>query len=365
MSRYRIAQCYTGPVGSEIVRRLENHPLLELVGVLVYHPEKVGKDSGELVGASRNGVVTTDSLEEILALAPDALIWSGPTYDVDTFEKILRAGINLYNGIGAFFLEGRPEEQRLHTAALQGAVSLAAGGNIPGLISDALPLFLSGYTGRIRHIRMWQRNDMSGGPSATQIASLGIGHPLGEGPYAQHIDAAWLHAIGQSSRMVARGIGARWDGIELENVEYTVADEDFVLPASGLEIKKGCAAGVRWTLVATADGAEFYRLVNEQSTRLDHGDGWRTSRDDPAWRVEVDGDPPVVSTFGWPPGTEPGKACHDLNAARALNVIPPLIGARPGALSILDFPAPAAGDGIAAGSAPDHARRHRSRGTPG
>jgi 4-hydroxy-tetrahydrodipicolinate reductase len=350
MSRYRVAQCYTGPVGSAIVRRLENQPRLELVGVLVHHPEKVGKDSGELVGAERNGVVTTDSLDEIIALGPDAIIWSGPTYDIEIFDKILRAGINLYNGIGAFFLEGQPEECQLNEAAMRGGVSLAAGGNIPGLISDVLPLFLSGYSGRIAQLRMWQRNDMSSGPSAGQIASLGIGHPPGEGPHAEYIDAAWLRSIEQSSRMVARGIGARWDGITLESVEYAVADEDFVLPVSGLEISKGTAAGVRWTLVATAGGKEFYRLVNEQSTRLDHGAGWRTSYEEPAWRVEVDGDPPVVSTFGWPPGTDPGKACHDLNAARAINVIPRLVEAPPGAVSILDFPAPTAGDGILEGT---------------
>lgn len=345
MSKYRVAQCYTGPVGSEIVRRLRRHPLLELVGVLVHHPEKVGKDSGELVGGARNGVVTTDSLDKIISLGPDAIIWSGSTYDVAAFEKVLRAGINLYNGIGAYFLEGQPEQQRLSDAALAGGASLAAGGNIPGLVSDALPLFLSGYTGHIRQIRMWQRNDMSSGPSAAQIESLGIGHPPGKGPYAEYIDAAWLRSIEQSSRMVARGIGAHWEAIELEEVEYAVADEDFVLPASGLEIKKGMAAGVRWTLTATADGEEFFRLVNEQSTRLDHGTGWRTSYAEPAWRVEVDGDPPLVSTMGWPAGTNPGKACHDLNAARALNVIPRLIEAPPGALSVLDFPAPAASDG--------------------
>ena len=353
MTRHRVAQCYTGPVGAEIVRRLHDHPLLELVGVLVHHAEKIGRDSGELVGAAPNGVITTGSLAEILALRPDAIIWSGPTYDIDVFETILAAGINLYNGIGAFFLEGRPEERRLRDAALAGGVSLAAGGNIPGLISDALPLFLSGYTGRIRQIRMWQRNDMSGGPSATLIASRGIGHPPGRGPYAQHIDAAWLASIEQSSRMVARAMGARWESIRLDSVEYALAPEDFVLRPSGLHIPEGTAAGVRWTLVATADGTEFYRLVNEQSTRLDHGEGWRTDLDEPAWRVEVDGDPPVVSTFGWPPGIDPGTACHELNAARAVNVIPRLIQAPPGAISILDFPAPAAGDGIAPASQGD------------
>ena len=348
MARLRVAQCYTGPIGAEIIRRLHDHPLLELVGVLVHFPEKVGRDSGELVGAAPNGIITTDSLDEIVGLAPDAVIWSGLLYDVDAFERILDAGINLYNGIGAYFLEGQPEESRLRGAAERGGASLCAGGNVPGLISDVLPLFLSGYTGRIRQIRAWQRNDMSSGPSAAQIQILGVGLPPGESPHAERINEGWTRAMEQSSRMIARGLQVTWEGIELESVEVQLAPHDVVLQPSGLRIEQGMVAGIRWTLAARADGREFFRIVNEQSTMLNLGPDWRQSYDEPAWRVEIDGDPPIVSTFGWPPGTEPGKACHLLNAARALNVIPQLVQAPAGALSVLDFPAPAASDGLAA-----------------
>ena len=348
MSRLRVAQCYTGPVGAEIVRRLHDHPVMELVGVLVHYPEKVGRDAGELVGGPPNGIVTTDSLDEILALRPDALIWSGATYDVDAFERILEAGIDLYNGIGAYFLEGQPEEARLRGAAERGGASLCAGGNIPGLISDVLPLFLSGYTGGIRQVRAWQKNDMSTGPSAVQIQSLGIGLPPGGGPHAALIDQGWTRAMEQSSRMIARGLGVAWESIALERVEYAPAPRTITLEPSGLRIEEGTAAGIRWTLAARAGGREFFRIVNEQSTMLDLGPDWRQSYDEPAWRVEIDGDPPIVSTFGWPEGTNPGEACHLLNAARALNVVPRLVAAPPGALSLLDFPAPAASDGLAA-----------------
>jgi 4-hydroxy-tetrahydrodipicolinate reductase len=348
MTKYRVAQCYTGPVGAEVIRRMAGHPLLELVGVLVHYPEKVGRDSGELVGAAANGIITTDSLDAIIALKPDAVIWSGLAYDLDAYERILRAGINLYTGLGAYFLEGQPDEERLTNAALHGGASLCAGGNIPGLISDVFPLFISGYTGRMRQIRMWQRNDMAAGPSAAQIQSLGVGFPAGKGPHVDFINFAMTNSMEQSSRMIARAIGANWESITLENVEYALAPEDFVLPVSGLEIRKGMAAGIRWTIVARADGREFYRLVNEQSTRIDHGPDWRQNYQDPAWRVEIDGDPSIVCTFGWPDGTDPGKACHDLNAARAMNIIPRLVEAKPGAISVLDFPAPAACDGLAA-----------------
>lgn len=348
MGKYRVAQCYTGAVGAEIVRRLEGHPLLELVGVLVHYPEKAGRDAGELVGGTANGVITTSSLDEIIALRPDAVIWSGATYDIDAYERILEAGINLYTGMGAYFLEGQPDEARLRGAAERGGVSLCAGGNIPGLISDVLPLFLTGYTGRIRQLRMWQRNDMASGPSAVQIQVLGVGLPPGKGAHAEAINAGWTSSMEQSGRMIAHALGVEWQGIVLENVEYALAPEDYVLPASGLEIRKGMAAGVRWTFSARAGGREFFRLVTEQSTRLDHGPDWRTSYEEPAWRVEIDGDPPIVCTFGWPSGTEPGKACHDLNAVRAINILPGLIEAKPGALSVLDFPAPVAGDGLLA-----------------
>ena len=318
-----------------------------LVGVLVHFPEKVGLDSGELVGGPANGIITTDSLDDILALAPDAIIWSGLLYDIDAFERILLAGIDLYNGIGAYFLEGQPEEVRLRSAASRGGASLCAGGNIPGMISDALPLFLSGYTGRVRQIRAWQRNDMASGPSAAQIQVLGVGLPPGESPHAARINEGWTRAMEQSSRMIARGFNVPWESIELERVERVLAPHEVRLQPSGLHIEKGMVAGVRWTLAARAGGRVFFRIVNEQSAMLKLGPDWRQTYEEPAWRVEIDGEPPIECTFGWPAGTEPGKACHLLNAARALNVVPRLIYAPPGALSVLDFPAPAASDGLA------------------
>ena len=229
MEKYRVAQCYTGAVGAEIVRRLAGHPLLELVGVLVHYPQKAGKDSGELVGGVPNGVITTTSLEEIIALKPDAAIWCGATYDIDAYARILEAGINLYTGMGAWFLEGQPEQARLRDAALKGSASLCAGGNIPGLISDVLPLFLTGYTGRIRQLRMWQRNDMASGPSAVQIQVLGVGLPPGEGAHAEAINLGWTHSMEQSSRMIAHALGVEWQGVSLEAVEYALAPEDYLL----------------------------------------------------------------------------------------------------------------------------------------
>jgi hypothetical protein len=61
----------------------------------------------------------------------------------------------------------------------------------------------------------------------------------------------------------------------------------------------------------------------------------------------LDGEPPIVATFGWPAGVEPGAANSLLNTARAMNIIPRLVAAPPGCVSVLDFPVVVAGDGLA------------------
>ena len=164
----RVAQLYTGGVGAEIVRRLEGHPLLELAAVLVHSDAKAGIDSGELVGAARNGVITTLDVDEIIACAPDAAIYSGMLWDHVLIGRLLAVGINVYTGMGGYYLPGQPEYDALQQAGVAGNASLAAGGNIPGLISDVFPLFLSGYTANISHIRAWQRNHVETYPSAAQ-----------------------------------------------------------------------------------------------------------------------------------------------------------------------------------------------------
>ena len=47
----------TGNVGRPALRAVISHPDLELVGVIVSNPDKVGCDAGELVGLPPQGVL--------------------------------------------------------------------------------------------------------------------------------------------------------------------------------------------------------------------------------------------------------------------------------------------------------------------
>ena len=344
----RLAQLYTGGVGSEIIRRLDNHPHLELVAVLVHSDHKAGVDSGTLVDAKPNGVVTTLRIDEILAAQPDAAIYSGMLWDVELIGRLLEAGVNVYTGLGGYYLPGQPEFEALDSAARKGNASLAAGGNIPGLISDVFPLYVSGYTGRIREIRAWQRNHVSTYPSAVQIQTgLGIGIEPGANEQQGAVDAAWVWAMRQSANMVAAGLGIDCTDLVLADKRIALAPHDEKLPGSGLMVKAGTVAGAQWEFAAFGGKRKFLTITNEQTAMLGLGPGWRANHEEPPWRVEIDGDPPIVATFGWPDGVEPGAANSRLNAARAMNVIPRLVAAPPGCVSVLDFPAVVAGDGLA------------------
>ncbi|HXX91384.1 MAG TPA: hypothetical protein VEI83_14290, partial [Acidimicrobiales bacterium] len=85
----------TGNVGSEMIRRIRRHPDLELVGLHCYSADKVGRDAGEIVGGGPIGVVATGTIEEIIAADPDCVTFHGVFPDLDLYERVLEAGVNV------------------------------------------------------------------------------------------------------------------------------------------------------------------------------------------------------------------------------------------------------------------------------
>ena len=89
----RVFQVATGNVGTEMIKRIGNHPDLELVGLHCYTPEKVGRDAGEIAGLAPIGVTATGSVDDIIAAKPDVLTFHGVFPDEDLYVKVLEAGI--------------------------------------------------------------------------------------------------------------------------------------------------------------------------------------------------------------------------------------------------------------------------------
>jgi hypothetical protein len=342
----RVIVGYTGSVGSAAIKLLRSNPAFELVGVLVHSSEKEGQDVGDIVGIAPTGVFATRDVEALVALKADVLSWHGLTWDAGVKAKFLRAGTNVYTGMGGWFLPGEPDHELIEQAGAEGGAALIAGGNIPGLISDVLPLFASGYSANVTFVRAWQRNHVPGYPSAFQLGHhLGFGQevppePLDPNAPLSQADAGWLWGIGQSAQLIARGLGIAYDGVRLTNKEYGRSSSDVVLQPSGLAVKKGSIAGTRWTFTAYSGGKPFYELVNEQTAELGLGDGWRQSEDEPNWRVVIEGSPSIEVVFGVTSSQPHVNHAAALNAARAVNMLPRIVATtRTGWCSVLDVPA--------------------------
>jgi hypothetical protein len=71
---YRVVQWTTGNIGTKSVHAIVENSLLELVGCYAWSPDKVGRDVGELCGIQPLGVLATDDIDALIALAPDCVV---------------------------------------------------------------------------------------------------------------------------------------------------------------------------------------------------------------------------------------------------------------------------------------------------
>ena len=100
----------TGNVGRPAIRAVLSHRELELVGVVVANPDKVGLDAGQIAGVAPTGVIATDDWASLLAAGADAVVYTA-TADIRPEEAAgdlmacLAAGINVVSTAFYTFLD--------------------------------------------------------------------------------------------------------------------------------------------------------------------------------------------------------------------------------------------------------------------
>src|SRR4051794_33588023 len=99
-SARRVVVWGTGNVGRPALRAVAAHRDLELAGVIVANPAKLGRDGGELAGIDPLGVLATDDTSIAFADDIDAVVYcaTGDTRPDDALADLtacLRAGTNV------------------------------------------------------------------------------------------------------------------------------------------------------------------------------------------------------------------------------------------------------------------------------
>ena len=208
----RVVVWSTGGVGSNAIDAIRRRPDLELVGVWVHSPDKVGKDAGELAGGEPMGVAATHDADALIALEPDCVVYaaSGPDRDgaaVPDYVRLLAARINVVSTSStslvyppSYFAPNWRDE--LDAAAKSGQVSFYVSGIFPGFASDQLALLMTTQCKSIRRITASEVALNDHYPVAdVMMDGMGFGRPLDFEPMLKtpgFIELAWKE-IGRAS----------------------------------------------------------------------------------------------------------------------------------------------------------------------
>jgi hypothetical protein len=344
---YRVVQWSTGNVGRNTLAGIDARPDLDLVGVWVSNPAKVGKDAGELAGLGRElGVRASGDMDEVLALKPDCVVYTAMA-DVRIFEaledlvKILRSGANVVSSSPVFlqFPDGvvPPEmSEPVRQAARMAEKSIFVNGIDPGWANDTLPLALTGISERIDEVRCLEVLNYATYDQGTVLFDvMGFGKALDDLPFLLNpgvLTMAW----GSVVRQIAAGLDVELDGIEEEFVRLP-APETFEI-ASGT-IEKGTAAALRFEVRGMLNGRPVIVLEHVTRLRDDLGSDWPQPAGHGCYRVVVKGQPNYtldLQLLG--EDGDHNTAGLKATAMRLVNAIPAVVEARPGLLTALDLP---------------------------
>jgi 4-hydroxy-tetrahydrodipicolinate reductase len=344
---YRVVAWSTGNVGVHAIAGIDARPDLELVGVWVSNPDKVGRDAGALAGLDRTlGVAATGDVDAVLALQPDVVVHTAMADDrlmeaLADLQLLLRAGINVVSS-GPVFLQypyGVVADSMIapvRDAAIEGGVSLFVNGVDPGFANDALPLVLTGVSERIDELRVSEvLNYATYNQPMVLFDIMGFGRPLDEVPMILQpgvLTMAW----GSVVRQLAAALDVELDSVE-EWYEREPATETFEVDAGTIE--KGSAAALHFEVRGIRGGRAV--IVLEHITRLhdDLAPGWPQPAGHGCYRVQITGEPnytldlQLLGSDG-----DHNTAGLKATAMRLVNAIPAVVGAPAGLLTALDLP---------------------------
>ncbi|GFG75162.1 NAD(P)H-dependent amine dehydrogenase family protein [Mycobacterium botniense] len=343
----RVVVWSTGGVGSIAIDAIRRRPDLELVGVWVHSPEKVGRDAGELAGGTAIGVAATNDADALLALQPDCVVYaaSGPQRDADAvpdYLRLLRAGINIVSTTStslvyppAYFAPDWRDQ--LAAAAASGNASFYASGIFPGFGSDQLALVLTTQSKSIRTVKATEVALNDHYPVASvMMDGMGFGRPLDFDPMLKtpgFIEIAWSAPI----HLIAEGLGVKVTEIR-GSLDRRVTDRDIDV-AFGT-VKAGTCGAVCTRAAGVVGGHEA--IVIEHIIRMarDVAPDWLSSEHDATYRVDIEGDPDIhcAMTLGDAQGHGAGRGAMAATTMRVVNAVPYVVEAPAGLLSSLDLP---------------------------
>lgn len=338
----RVVHVGTGMTGSAALRAIIDDPALDLVGVKVSTPAKVGQDAGRLCGRPEVGISATDDVTAVLDAKPDCVAYCATAVRredevIADIVGYLEAGINVVtiSAIPMVYPKAAPTRWRepIECAAGQGNATFYATGCEPGFVSLNLPTALLTGAGLVDSYRMDEYAldlDLAYPIWEVLHESMGFGKPDGHVPIRIAVGK-----VNNDWEPVVRYIA---DTLSVD-VETVALDWEAILAPDDLDtalgvIAKNTICGHRWQLAAISNdrpvvSVQYFATV----TSTPWPDSWpRPAQPGQGGMVfRIAGSPNMTLELRLDPA--PGDSTNPAVAATAMaavNAIPAVIDAAPG-----------------------------------
>ncbi len=329
MNRRRIRTIHygIGAIGSEAVRLALRRPDIEVAGAIDAHPDKAGRDLGELAAVGRPlGIEVSADAESVLKrVDADVVLHATGSHLPDVSNQLLQitaAGLSVVSSCEelSFPWQRYPEmAQELDRRARDAGVRILGSGVNPGFIMDTLPLVLATACEEVHRVRAARIVDV--GQRRRQL-QLKVGVGLSPEVFRRRLQQGQLGHVGlrESACMIADGLGWPLDEVA-ETVEPVVATTR--RKVDDIVVERGQVAGVRQVARVMSDGREVVCLELEMAMAAEK----------PRDEISIEGRPSFSVTI-------PGGIQGDLaTAAIMVNCVPAMAGSQAvGLLTMRDMP---------------------------
>lgn len=321
-----------GAMGSGMARDIvQNKQGIEIVGAIGQNPQKIGKDLGDVLGLDRKlGVIISKNPAEVLNnIQADIVLHSTQSFTKDVFPEIkliVESGknvITIAEEMSAPQAETPDLAKELDALAQKHNVTILGTGVNPDFVLDTLILTLTGACQIVNKIWAARINDLSPfGPTVMKTQGVGstveeFKKGIEEGTIVGHI------GFRQSAYLIAKSLGWELDGI-IESREPIITN--VYRETVHVKVQPGMVAGCRHVARGFYKGQEIITLEHPQQIHPEL-EGIKTGD-----YITIEGTP----TIKFADEQEiPGGIG---TMATAVNMIPQVINARAGLLSMPELP---------------------------
>ncbi len=315
-----------GPIGTRVARYALERESLEVIGGVDIAPDKVGKDLGEVLGLEKKlDVPVASSINEFSTHGGDVAMHctlSTIKDNMKQLEQLITAGWNIVSSCEelSFPCSHAPREAEvIDKLAKKHNVTVVGAGVNPGYVMDTLAVFLTTSCKDVRKINVLRIVNASERRGPLQ-RKVGAGKTIAE--FEQAAAAQTVRHVGmlESLDYVASALGWKVEKTT-ESIEPVIADK--LIETDYVKVQPGQVAGVHQFSRGYLGGEEVITLELQMYV------GAPESVD----KVQIEGTPSLENTL---------RGVHGdiATAAVLVNIIPQVVAAEPGLLTVNNLAVP-------------------------